>query len=254
LTAALSLLENALWSAEGAHAADLLQEVISELEAVQSANPKGRAHLEVMWLLKDAQRALTEVDPDAGHSPGFVNLDRRLRSLLLLLPHAADLPAGDDALDGLASLNAQGDIAIGADAFKPWMRLLGAAYDRGYETFAEVSTHTLRDARQQIERTLRSVAAQLVTVGARVRGLSADAVPVVAFALLHGDIPVGVDAASSPVSQERMDNAVLAIADEVADMARGSRAAFMDMYRLSLLLGVAHRYAEQLSLTTLATD
>ena len=30
-----------------------------------------------------------------------------------------------------------------------------AAYDRGYETFAEVAVHGLRDARHQIERTLR---------------------------------------------------------------------------------------------------
>jgi hypothetical protein len=112
----------------------------------------------------------------------------------------------------------------------------------------------LGPAQPQIERQVKSVAVELITAGAQVRGLAVDAVPLIAFCLLHREIPIGMDTAESPVSHDQMNDAVIAIADDIAAMPEASRGAFIDLYRLSVLLGVAQRYAEELSLTTLATS
>src|SRR5262249_55509802 len=148
---------------------------------------------------------------------------------------------------------AGGKVDVGG-SFVAWRRPLRGGYERGYTSYAEVSTAGLRDARLQIERTLKSIAATLILAGAQVRGLSDDAAPPVACALLHGEILVGVEVARSPLWEERANDALIAVADWVADIPAASRAPFTDLYRLAFVLGVAQCYAEQLGLMSLATN
>ena len=46
--------------------------------------------------------------------------------------------------------------------------------------------------------------AELVAGGAEVRGLSKDTIPMIAFALLHAQIPMGADAAASPLLADQV--------------------------------------------------
>jgi hypothetical protein len=84
--------------------------------------------------------------------------------------------------------------------------------------------------------------------------VTTDAVPLIAFCLLHGEIPLGVAATTSTAPDEMIDNSLLAIADTVAAMPESTRPVFIDLYRLSVLLGISQRYAEQLSLTSPSTN
>jgi hypothetical protein len=183
-------------------------------------------------------------------------LDVRLESLLLLLRRSLEgaLPAGD-ALTSFVVTGRNGDEAF--DLRRPyvqWQHLLEHAYERAYRIYGDLTHIALGAARLQIERKAKTVAVELITAGAQVRGVAHDAVPLIAFCLLHREIPIGMDTVDSPVSQDRMNDAVIAIADDVAAMPEASRGAFIDLYRLSVLLGIAQRYAEELSLTKLSTS
>jgi len=259
-TRVLDQLKDALSSAMAAQADDVCLGVIAELQAAITANPRGQKHSRASQLLDLAQRyrethaeAASKATRDAPGTPGVEHLNSRMSSLLVLLPYGSvDVTVGDDSVRRLVSPDSLGDIKADLSRLTdPAWLLLRAGYDRGYATFAEISLHGLREAQPQIERTLKSIAAQLVAAGATVKGLATDATPLITFALLHGEIPIGLDATASPASAERIDNAVLAIADDVAAMPAGDRTAFIDLYRLSLLLGAAQGYAERLSLTVL---
>ena len=117
--------------------------------------------------------------------------------------------------------------------------------------FAEVGTEALLDERQEIERLLKSSAVELMTDGADVRGLAANAVPLVAYSLFRGNLPVSSDAASS-ATVEKINNLLLGLADELSEEPRDTRLLLISLFRLTLLLGEAQEYADKLSLTTLS--
>jgi hypothetical protein len=183
-------------------------------------------------------------------------LEIRLESLLLLLRRSPDdaMPAGD-ALTAFAVTGRNGDEAFDLRGpYLQWCHLLEHAYGRAYRIYSELTRTPLAAVRLQLERQTKTVAVELITAGAQVRGLAHDAVPLIAFCLLHRELPIGMDTDDSPVSQDRMNDAVISIADDIAAMPEASRGAFIDLYRLALLLGVAQRYAEELSLTKLSTS
>jgi hypothetical protein len=183
-------------------------------------------------------------------------LDVRLESLLLLLRRSPDgSVSSGDALGSFVVTGKNGDDAFDFQGpYVQWRHLLERGYERAYRIYGELTRTALGAVHLQIERQMKTVAVELITTGAQVRGLADDAVPLIAFCLLHREIPIGMDTADSPVSQDRMNDAVIAIADDIAAMPEMTRGPFIDLYRLSVLLGVAQRYAEEVSLTALATD
>jgi hypothetical protein len=212
-----------------------------------------RPFVEVIELAAEAQAEL-EADGLRGTDPR--RLDLRLESLLLLLRRNPDgAMEAREALTAFVVADRNGDEDFDLRGpYLQWRHLLDRAYDRAYRIYGEVARVALAPAQTQIERQVKSVAVELITGGAQVRGLASDAVPLIAFCLLHREIPIGMDTTDSPVSQDQMNDAVIAIADDIAAMPEACRGAFIDLYRLSVLLGVAQRYAEELSLTTLATS
>jgi hypothetical protein len=218
------------------------------LEGVQAADERAKAHAQ----------GRANADARGGVNAEFdrpPRLDVRLQSLLLLIRHTApEEMSGHEALAAFVSRDKKGQPTIDLQRpFRQWRRLLVFAYERGYAVFGESPYVDIRELRPRIERQIKETAVALITAGAPVRGISNDAVPLVAFCVLHNKIPLGMAASESPVSHGRMNDAVLAIADELAAMPESERAAFLDLYRLSVLLGVAQRYAEELSLSTIST-
>jgi hypothetical protein len=248
-------LERAMWSASSAHAIDLLDAILGEIADLIAANPPADRLPNLEWLRDvalDERRKRTDEPP----TPGIHAVHERLRALLLLLAYrAANVTEGEQSLRAFASADSHGDIRIDLQQpFSVWGRPLRRGYERGYSAFAEVNATWLREARRQVELTLRSIAAELVMAGAQVRGLGKDAIPLIAFALVNRAIPVGGDAGKSPLSKERADNAVLAVADAVAELPASSRAAYTDLYRIAFVLGVAQCYGDQAQLASLSLD
>ena len=138
-----------------------------------------------------------------------------------------------------------------AEPFKLWSLRIIAFYDRSRGIFADVGTQTLRNEQRTIERILKSVAVALMTSGAEVRGLTTDAVPLVAYSLFNGKLPVPPDA-DTPLTAERVNNLLLSAADEVAAMPVDARHLFLGLLELAVLIGEAQVYAEHLSLTSLS--
>jgi hypothetical protein len=248
-TAALSYIEQALAIAARAKASDVLDAVVNEIERFRAANPPGEHLLRKSLKLRDralSMRSQADTDP----------LERRLHRLLELLVYRRDdVAEGAASLSAFAHFDQNDDVRIDVmPPFSSWGRVLRQGYDRGSKALPEINMSWFREARLQIERTLRSTAAELVLAGAHVRGLANDAIPIIAFALLHQLVPVGADAAASPLARERADNAVIAVAEVVAELPPRWRAAFTDLYRLAFLLGVAQFYGEQANLRSLPVD
>jgi hypothetical protein len=212
-----------------------------------------RAFVEAIEL---AARVQAELEAEGLRGADPRRLDLRLESLLLLLRRNPDgASQAHEALTAFVVADRNGDEAFDLrEPYLQWRHLLDRAYDRAYRMYGDLAHVALAPARTQIERQVKSVAVELITTGAQVRGLAIDAVPLIAFCLLHREIPIGMDTVDSPVSQDQMNDAVIAIADDIAAMPEAGRGTFIDLYRLSVLLGVAQRYAEELSLTTLATS
>jgi hypothetical protein len=230
----------------------LLDAVLAEIDHCMAGNvPR--------WYrtrLQELHRQIVQIKADLNARSAVGDpLRTRLRLLLLLLMYRRnEVCEGREALSAFATKNSDEEIRI--DLAQPFSsrtgRQLQDGCGRGFAAFGETNMTWLRDVRRQIEQALRSSAASLVIAGAEVRGLQTDTVPLIAFALLHGEIPIGNDAAASPLAKEQANNAVIAVAEEIAEMPAASRAAFTDLYRLSFLLGVAQCYAEQTGLTSLS--
>ena len=105
--------------------------------------------------------------------------------------------------------------------------------------------------RHQIKRELKQLAVDAMSAGADVRDLTRDAVPVIAYALLLERLPTTVVPGSAE-AWEQVNDLLLQVSSESADPA-GVEASplFVDLFKLSVTLGEAQRYANQLSLTTL---
>ena len=248
---AIGHLENAVWSAASARDADILLALIGELRSLAPKLNGGNLR-RVSSLLEEATGYQARFGSEV---PGAQNLQRRLHALLMLLLYGSDaVTAGDRALKAFGRMDPDGlpMIELNFESAQ-WLSLLTAGYEEGYKSVEELNLASLRDAHHQIKSVLKSLAVDLITAGAEVRGLDRDAVPLISFALLHGQVPLSLhtDGASSH-AEERMNDFLLRIADEIASMSGTSRLVFIDTYRLAVTLGVSQRYAEDLSLTVLS--
>jgi hypothetical protein len=135
--------------------------------------------------------------------------------------------------------------------FESRSALLVDGFDRSRHIFADVGTEALLDERREIERILKASAVELMTGGADVRGLATNTVPLVAYSLFHGNLPVSSGAASS-ATIEKINDLLLGIADELSEAPTETRLLLISLFRLVLLLGEAQVYAEKLALVSLS--
>ncbi len=202
----------------------------------ERAAREARELREARWQIRETEARLSEL---------------MVRSLQLLLNNGSRSPDAVNAFRSFAALDDDGDLRVVlADVFESRSSLLVSGFDRSRRIFAEVGTEALLDERQEIERLLKSSAVELMTDGADVRGLAANAVPLVAYSLFRGNLPVSADAASS-ATVEKINNLLLGLADELSEEPRDTRLLLISLFRLTLLLGEAQEYAGKLSLTSL---
>ena len=98
------------------------------------------------------------------------------------------------------------------------------------------------------------IAVEAMSHGVNISGLTADTVPLVAYALLVGRIPAAGDPGSAEAEEFR-NNLLLGVAGDAAALPAVELApVFLDLVRLAAVLGEAQRYAEELSLTSLSFD
>ena len=193
----------------------------------------------------------------SGNTSGV--LPRRLVRLLLLLPHsdAATLAAEvDPVLAKIRSLRVQWSEGVGTEAeraVRDWGASLVAASEQGRSAAATLALAPLIDHRSRLERELKKAAMHLVAAGAEVAGLSDDAVPLVAYALLAGILPAGPRAENEELEDKLID-AMLGVADTSATLPADQRLVFVSYHRLAFLLGLAEGYAERLSLSKLSVS
>ena len=144
-----------------------------------------------------ATRAQAELEAEGLRGTDPRRLDLRLESLLLLLRRSPDgAVQAHEALMAFVIADRNGDEAFDLQGpYLQWRHLLDRAYDRAYRMYGGLERVALGPAQPQIERQVKSVAVELITAGAQVRGLAIDAVPLIAFCLLHREIPIGMDTA-----------------------------------------------------------
>ncbi len=179
-------------------------------------------------------------------------LELMVLSLKLLLVDDSDSPDAFTAFRPLASLDDDGDLRVAVTGvFESRSPLLVNGFDRSRRIFAEIGTESLQSERREIEQLLKSSAVGLLTNGADVRGLTANTVPLVAYSLFRGNLPVS-PAAASPATVEKINELLLGAADELSEAPADTRLLLISLLRLALLLGEAQEYADGLSLTSLA--
>jgi hypothetical protein len=137
--------------------------------------------------------------------------------------------------------------------FESWAPLLVGGYEQSVQVFLELNATTPPRNRAEIERLLKEVAVDLMTAGAEVRGLNADAVPLIAYALFAERLPVA-PAVTSAVAVERVNNLLLKIADDVSAMPITKRPLFIVLFKMAVLVGAAQEYAARLSLKSLSVS
>lgn len=247
--AALRRLSDAAWNlatvSQGEQAAALLTELHSRTTGRQQ-----RRAAELLQVVEATIRTF-----EMGDRLVVGRLEWRLSTLLGLL--LADLTS--DESDNLVALFVQiaafdrrGDVDLdrGVRArFPQWGQHLRDAYVRGFRAFEAVNTAALGEHRLRMEKSLKAIAVDLLTRGATVRGLGEDAIPLVAYALVHNQLPIGVGTAlDANESEERLNDALLSKADFASRMPSDDRAIFFSLFRLAFLLGIAQSYGRALAL------
>ncbi len=106
---------------------------------------------------------------------------------------------------------------------------------------------------QQIEAELRSTATDLISAGADPRGLTADAVPLIAYSLLIETLPTAIDPDSTEAA-DKFNILLLGMSEDVASIPSEQRRLFMEALKLAVVLGEAQAFADQLSLNRLSLD
>ena len=180
----------------------------------------------------------------------------RLIALMKLLAQVDRPPSTGRAAvrAGLAVRDERGVLHVGFPEFvDSWRHLLIEGYERGRILSGGIVLGVLKNQhRRQIRRELKVIAVELMGGGADVRGLTADAVPVVAYALLVNALPTSVEP-GSPEAIERVNDLLLSAADDIPDLPASELSpVFMDLFRLAVVLGEAQRYASQLSIVGLS--
>jgi len=253
---------------------DGLRRVQVEAEGL-ARDSKGRVRRKAERLSRRARSAIDVLRPNGGETPEEraareirefreaswktrqmgVELTGRILSTLRLL-------LGDDNLESeaatsftlLTRLDDEERLRIEIpESFKTWLPSIIDGYTRSLSVFSSAGTESLKNERRVVERALKSVAVDLMTHGTEVRGLQEDAVPLVAYALFNGIVPAvpGVDHADT---DEQVNDLLLGVADEVAQMLPEDRRVFISLFRLSVLLGEAQAYADHLSLAALSVS
>ena len=106
---------------------------------------------------------------------------------------------------------------------------------------------------QQIEAELRSTATELISAGADPRGLTTDAVPLIAYSLIIGTMPTAIDPASAEAT-DKFNLLLLGMPDDVSSIPTEQRRLFVELLKLAVVLGEAQAFAKQLSLNRLSLD
>ena len=142
--------------------------------------------------------------------------ERSELSLKFLLRDGSESTDAVTVFRTLGSLDGDGDLPVELDeAFQSRSPLIVGVFDRSRRIFAQVGADALSKEQLEIQRLLKSIAVELMTEGADVRGLISDAVPLVAYSLFHGSLPVSPDA-GSPATVEQINNLLLGIADDLS--------------------------------------
>ena len=202
---------------------------------LEHARRVARSGRESQWLRKGAEAKLME----------------RLTALLHLLLYDGGSAAANDVLrDSLATTDADGFLRIEfPEAVRAQSALLLDGFERSCRIFSEARR---RGKTPHLEQTLKEAAVALVSAGAEVRGLSSDAVPLIAYGLFMEGLPPAVK--SPEQVAKKIDDLVLDIADDVATIPVVSRPAFIHLFRLAVLLGEAQAYADHHSVMAIAAS
>ena len=179
----------------------------------------------------------------------------RLATLLRILARNDESrdPIAPAALRELVVRQETGVIDVARPAaWGSYWQLLLAGYERARLLPGKLVFGVLRRQHQrQIRRELKQIAVDSLSSGADVRGLTTDAVPAVASALLLGRLPTSVED-GSPEAAERVNDVFLSVSHDSAGLPpEASSPVFLDLFKLAIALGEAERYAAQLSLVGL---
>ena len=129
--------------------------------------------------------------------------------------------------------------------------LLVDGYEQSHRIFAGVEAKGFQKERPVIERTLKTVAVELMTAGAELRGLTNDSIPLIAYSLFSGKVPDPVEFGDVRDRGEGGQFAAQQSRRRVCDAGR-RQACFHCSLPPCGLLGEAQAYAEKLRLTSLA--
>jgi hypothetical protein len=131
---------------------------------------------------------------------------------------------------------------------REWAPHLIQGYDQGRRGARPVPLGMVKRRHVQlIERELRDTAAQLRAEGVDPGSLTSDPVPLVAYSMITESIPVAREPGSSE-PDDTLTLLVLNLADELGSLPRGRRRAFVELFKLAVVLGEAAACAEQLAL------
>ena len=179
-------------------------------------------------------------------------LDRFAAFLQLQLSDGREPPGALTVFRSLGKPESNGRLHIEiGEPFRLWSHRISAFYEQSRHIFLMVDNRALLKERPRIEQMLKSVAVELMTSGVELRGITTDAVPLVAYSLFNGRLPVS-PGADSPAIDELVNDLFLSVADEAAAMPVDSRRLLVGMLRIAVLFGEAQAYSEQLGLTSLS--
>jgi hypothetical protein len=197
---------------------------------------EAREAREAMWVERQAGELLCE----------------RSAEVLQLLLHDGREPAEAlGELQPLTAADAGGSVRVEIDgAFEPWSQLLVAGFERSRDIYGEVTPVVSVDESREVQRLMKTLAVELMATGADVRGLAADVVPLIAYALFSGILSLALEASPAEM-EDTVNDLMLATAPEVGEMTVEARPLFVALFRLAVLIGEAETYVDRLALTPL---
>jgi hypothetical protein len=178
---------------------------------------------------------------------------RLLRLLDLLLNPQQPAPKRAGTLRALADGTTAAPIDF-PTLVRSWLPLLVRGYQEGVRLSAPVPLGVVKHRHeQQIEAELRSTATELISAGADPRGLTADAVPLIAYSLLIETLPTAIDADSAEAA-DKFNVLLLGMPEDLSSIPTEQRRLFIELLKLAVILGEAQAFADQLSLNRLSLD
>jgi hypothetical protein len=195
-------------------------------------------------------------------APGEELLFERIADLVRLLAGSPDPPkTGEVAVRELVVRDDEADEGGALRVELPpsvvrWGQPLLDGYEQSRALEGKLILGLLRNQhKQQIQRELKQIVVDSMSAGADVRGLSTDAVPAIAYALLIESLPTAVEPGSSHAA-ERVNDVLLHVSGSSHELPAAAEESllFVDLLKLSVALGEAQRYADQLSLGRLPVE